>query len=1044
MGLPLLFSFAVSLAFLLHRQAPSIAGDSSPSDILTDKEALISFRSSIAADPSNTLSSWDQNSSPCNWTGVICNNSRQRVVGLDLAGLGMTGTITPYLGNLSFLTSIHLQNNQLSGTLPDRIGGLSRLLVLNMSSNLIEGPIPPNISRCKELTVLDLMGNHLSGEIPARLDQLSKLQVLDLSHNRLSGAIPPSIGNLSSLTTLNLITNFITGLIPHELGTLQNLKMLDLTLNNLTGTVSPSLYNISSLVHFALAANNLWGEIPSDIGDKLPNLLFINFCMNKFTGRIPGSLHNLTKIETIRLSWNFLDGPVPPGLQNLRNIEMYQVGYNWLVSSGDDGLNFITALSNSSRLELLAFGGNLLEGKIPESIGNLSNTLRNLYMGGNRIYGNIPPSIRYLSNLSLLNLSHNLISGEVPTEIGQLKELQVLCLAGNKLSGKIPDSLGDLRNLTKLELSGNELVGRIPTTFGNYQRLLSMDLSNNRLNGSIPKDFFRISSLSYFLNLSKNSLSGPLPQEIGLLENLVTIDLSENRLSGSIPDSIGNCRSLEYLFMARNSFSGQIPRTLGQLWGLNTLDLSSNQLSGPIPPDIKQLQVLHFLNLSFNNLKGEVPTDGVFRNRSSIHLEGNPKLCFPSACENSQGHGRRSSVARIIIPIASSIALCLVLGLLLLILSYRRSTTTTMTTPETPETPVKGQYQMVSYDELRVATGNFDQANLIGSGSFGAVYRGILRQGTVVGVKVINHGTNGALKSFFAECKVLRNVRHRNLVKLITSCSSIDFNNVEFQALVYEFMENGNLGDWLHGKRRHEGGEGMNFVERLNVAIDVASAMDYLHHGCQPPVVHCDLKPRNVLLDVDMNAKVGDFGLARLMAERESQETSSTTTCGLKGSVGYIPPEYGLGGKASTRGDVYSFGVVLLELFTGKSPTHEMFMGELSLAKWVQSAIPGNIREILDPELLHQMDYFCPAGYHISPTIQQKSLESMLDVALSCAIDSPQLRINMRVALHALKDIRDTVVRINETVQASPKSMEDSVEADTLVKFNESSWSVVF
>ncbi|KAM1527274.1 hypothetical protein PS1_016904 [Malus domestica] len=229
-----------------------------------------------------------------------------------------------------------------------------------------------------------------------------------------------------------------------ELGFLRKLKELDLAGNQLTGTVALSIYNISSLVRFTVASNQLWGEIPSNIGVTLPNLLYFRNCFNLFTGKIPASLHNITRIRELRLSNNFHDGSVPPGLGNLPFLEMYNIGFNRIVSYGDNGLDFITSLTNSSRLSWLAIDENRLEGLIPESIGNLSKVLSKLYMGGNRIYGNIPASISQLSSLTLLNVSYNSISGEIPSEIGQLKELQVLGLARNKLSGTIPNSLGNM------------------------------------------------------------------------------------------------------------------------------------------------------------------------------------------------------------------------------------------------------------------------------------------------------------------------------------------------------------------------------------------------------------------------------------------------------------------------------------------------------------------------------------------------------------------------------------------------------------------------
>jgi len=198
---------------------------------------------------------------------------------------------------------------------------------------------------------------------------------------------------------------------------------------------------------------------------------------------------------------------------------------------------------------------------------------------------------------------------------------------------------------------------------------------------------------------------------------------------------------------------------------------------------------------------------------------------------------------------------------------------------------------MVSYDELRLATEEFSQENLIGIGSFGSVYKGHLSQGnSTIAVKVLDTLRTGSLKSFFAECEAMKNSRHRNLVKLITSCSSVDFRNNDFLALVYEFLSNGSLEDWIKGRRNHANGNGLNLMERLNIAIDVACALDYLHNDSETPIVHCDLKPSNILLDEDMTAKVGDFGLARLLIQRSTNQVSISSTHVLRGSIGYIPP----------------------------------------------------------------------------------------------------------------------------------------------------------
>ncbi|KAK6115952.1 hypothetical protein DH2020_008221 [Rehmannia glutinosa] len=312
---------------------------------------------------------------------------------------------------------------------------------------------------------------------------------------------------------------------------------------------------------------------------------------------------------------------------------------------------------------------------------------------------------------------------------------------------------------------------------------------------------------------------------------------------------------------------------------------------------------------------------------------------------------------------------------------------------------------MISYDELRVATDSFDEENLIGQGSFGSVYKGLV-QGVAMAIKVLDTTIAKSKKTFLAECEALRNVRHRNLIKLTTVCSSIDSKNEEFLALIFEFMCNGNLDDWITGKRRHENGMRLNVIDRLRVAIGIASALDYLHNETEVPIVHCDLKPSNVLLDSDMTPKVGDFGLAKLLLDTDNQ-MSLTSTHTLRGSIGYIPPEYGYGEKPSTAGDVYSYGILLLELFTGRNPTHEIFTGGLSLKSWVQMHFPTNVDQVLDFELLQLTNNFRDEGHCSKPLSRRDCLITVFEVGLSCAAESPDARIAIGDALRKLKNVEE-------------------------------------
>ena len=183
------------------------------------------------------------------------------------------------------------------------------------------------------------------------------------------------------------------------------------------------------------------------------------------------------------------------------------------------------------------------------------------------------------------------------------------------------------------------------------------------------------------------------------------------------------------------------------------------------------------------------------------------------------------------------------------------------------------EHRLISYQELRRATNDFSEANILGVGSFGSVFKGILSEGTLVAVKVLNLQLEGAFKSFDAECKVLARVRHRNLVKVISSCS-----NPELRALVLQYMPNGSLEKSLYSFNYY-----LSLFQRVRIMLGVALALEYLHNGQSEPVVHCDLKPSNVLLDDEMVAHVADFGIAKILAENKTATQTKTL-----GTLGYI------------------------------------------------------------------------------------------------------------------------------------------------------------
>ncbi|KAL0287875.1 UNVERIFIED_CONTAM: Receptor kinase-like protein Xa21 [Sesamum angustifolium] len=982
----------------------------------TDYEALMAFKSHLLLQENSILATnWSSTAHFCSWLGVKCLN--KRVIGLQLSGLA------------------------LQGVLPSELGFLQRLRILNVTKNSLQGRIPENLSRCGELQELDLSYNFIAGSIPEELGRLSNLRHLAVDHNNLTGRIPASLGNFSKLEYFYLHENDLVGEIPVELGKLASVTVIALRNNNHTGSIPDSMFNISTMQVMDLSINGLSGRLPENLGSRLPSLQRLFLDSNRITGRIPAFLSNASKLTHLFLTENDLSGNIPDEFGELQNLEWFEFEYNQI--SG--GIPY--SLFNITSLEILKTRHNYLSGDLPHDLGNWLPNLQEIFLSHNQFSGEIPPSICNATKLTSLEASNNSFNGPVPMMLGNLVELehlnlqvnllvnnplstrldffdslvncrnlQYLVLDSNPLNGIIPDSVGNLSSNLKVltAISCNKLEGTIPTEFCSIQVLGILHLGENSFSGSIPLCFQNLTELREIslaanrlnstvplgfwdlvkvegVNLSRNQLHGTLPMELGNLKAVNIMDLSSNDFSGEIPNSVGSLQNLLTLDMSRNKFQGPIPNSLSNLIVIEFLDLSLNELSGGIPPSLGSLLDLKYLNLSFNMLQGEIPTTGVFTNITSEDLMGNPNLCgapklnFPLCSARAPGQRKKSSlVLKITIPIAATL---LVLICLLVWLSLSRKKH--LKNPTGSDSLPVG-HQGISYYELLRATESFSESNLLGKGSSGMVYKADLSDGTIAAIKVFNMEYTRALQNFDVECEVLSKVRHRNLVKIISICS-----NMDFKAMVLEFMPNGSLDKWLHFESNS-----LSLAQRLDIVIDVAMAIEYLHHDYMMPIVHCDLKPSNVLLDEDMTAHVADFGITKILAQDEELIRTKTL-----GTIGYIAPEFGLDGHVSTKVDVYSFGILLLETFTGKRPTDDMFREGLSLHQWVNRSFPGALREVLDPNLVYDLN----SGKE-GVTKKQNQVGDLLmpiiHVALLCLKDLPEERIDMRGIGVELKKIR--------------------------------------
>ncbi|XP_048536677.1 LRR receptor-like serine/threonine-protein kinase EFR [Triticum urartu] len=935
---------------------------------------------------------------------------------LDLSSNKLSGEIPPLLGSSPALDSVSLTNNFLEGEIPLFLANCSSLRYLSLQNNSLSGAIPSALFNSSTITQIHVSMNNLSGPIPPFTNFPSKLNYLDLTGNSLTGTVPPSVGNLTRLTGLLIAQNQLQGNIP-DLSKLSGLQFLDLSYNNLSGIVPPSIYSLPLLSFLGLANNNLRGTLPSDMGNTLSNMNSLIMSNNHFEGEIPASLANASSMEFLYLGNNSLSGVVP-SFGSMSNLQVVMLHSNQL-EAGDWA--FFSSLANCSQLQKLNLGENKLRGNLPaSSFATLPKSINGLTLQSNYISGTIPLEIGNLSEISLLYLDNNLFTGPIPSTLGQLRNLFILNLSRNKFSGEIPPSIGNLNQLTEFYLQENELSGSIPTSLAGCQKLVALNLSSNGLNGSINGPMFsKLNQLSWLLDLSHNQFTDSIPPEIGSLINLGSLNLSHNKLTGKIPSALGECIRLEALHLDGNLLEGSIPQSLANLKGVKALDFSQNNLSGTIPEFLETFTSLQYLNMSFNNFEGPVPIGGAFANRSSVSVQGNALLCSNvqlndlPRCSTSASQRKHKFIVPLLAALSAVVALALILGLVFLVFHIlrkkRRRSSQSIDHTYT-------EFKRLTYNDVSKATNGFSPTNIVGSGQFGIVYKGQLDgKDSSVAVKVFKLNQYGALDSFIAECKALRNIRHRNLVGVITACSTYDLMGNEFKALVFEYMANGSLENRLHAKLQKNADLSLGAV--ICIAVDIASALEYLHNQCIPPVVHCDLKPSNILFDDDDTAYVCDFGLARLIHGYSSEaQSNSTSISGPRGTIGYIAPEYGMGSQISTDGDVYSYGIILLEMLTGKRPTDEAFSNGLTLQKYVDASL-SEIEHILHPSLMPKtgdQHTLTPKIEEYKPTtVMHICALQLLKLGLLCSVESPKDRPSMHEIYSEVMAVKEAFFSMN-------------------------------
>ncbi|KAK8558300.1 hypothetical protein V6N13_038773 [Hibiscus sabdariffa] len=785
-----------------------------------------------------------------------------------------------------------------------------------------------------------------------------------------SRILAPELGQLTNMTVLNFMWNQnITGTIPKEIGNIKTLEFLLLTGNQLSGPLADELGFLPNLLMFQVDLNQITGSLPKSFAN-LTKCMHFHMKNNSISGQIPSELHSMPELIHFLLDNNNLTGNLPPEYSQVPNLKILQLDNN-------------------------NFGGT----EIPASYSNMSNLVK-LSLRNCNLQGAIP-DFSNITTFRYLDLSRNSLTGEIPT---------------NKLSD----------NVTAIDLSYNSLNGSIPSNFSVLPNLQKLSLEGNLLSGDVPSDFWQnenfTANATLFIDFRNNSLSN-ISGSINPPSN-VTIRLEGNPVCASanqlnIAQSCGNTIGDEGFIPGSETgtsiglrlqspplvdFNPYIPKFKQYFTHSLGLELYQPHVKTFVWQDAGPRLRL-FLNFfpQYNNYtftKAEMvriigliatfaipPSDtfgpyGVIDFTPSEAYSNYDLLPLPW----KKGGISKGALAGLIL---GAISFVVAVSLAITLFFYKRGTKSgydlSKKQPTGKVTITTEGVKDFSFSELEAATGGFKDTAQIGQGGYGKVYKGILANGTVVAIKRAQQGSLQGQTEFITEIQLMSRLHHRNMVSLIGYCSEQDE-----QMLVYEFMPNGSLHDLLSYRYRHK----LSFPMRLNIALGSAKGILYLHNEANPPIIHRNIKANNILLDFKFIPKVSDFGISRLAPLPDAEGASTHVSTLVKGTPGYLDPEYFLTHKLTDKSDVYSLGVVFLELLTGMMPISH---GRNIVREVYGACQSGLMFSIIDQSM----------GAYSSECVKK-----FMALALKCCLDDPKQRPTM---LEVVRELENLCLQFPET-----------------------------
>ncbi|KAM0941113.1 putative protein kinase RLK-Pelle-LRR-VIII-1 family [Dioscorea sansibarensis] len=825
---------------------------------------------------------------------------------------------TPWQGIIcsgSRVVSLILSNQNIQGTLSGDIAQLSQLQTLDLSYNGgLSGPLTKNIGNLKQLTSLSLQNCSFTGSIPEELGSLSELSFLALNSNQFSGTIPASLGNLSNVYWLDLAYNQLSGQLPISSGT------------------SPGLDLLVKTQHFHFNQNNLSGTIPEKLFSSQMQLIHILFDGNNFTGEIPASIGLVPLLEALRLDRNGFSGPVP------------------------------------------------------SSIGNLTN-LNELNLANNKLTGPMP-NLTGMSSLNYVDLSNNTFDpSETPLWFSTLDTLTSLVISYGRLSGPVPQKLFSLPQIQQVILDNNEFNSTLDMGSNIGSQLKTVNLENNKISLFTPRPNFH-GTIMLHGNEVCDTVSG-LQNSIYCSDQPKALTPYSTSLSScgssSCPSGLSvrplscNCACpLTGMMTFRAPYFSDVTNSTvfqdleNQLWQNLSLSPGSVYLENPFFDEDSYMQVQVKLfpptGTSFNQSE-------VSRISSQLNQQKKfkpPKIfgpylftANPYPCQDTQSGGSslsKGAAAGIAAGCAIILLMLIGMGIYALRQKRRAERATEISKPFAAWASGEGidgipqlkGARLFTFDELTKCTNNFTEMNEIGAGGYGKVYKGKLPNGQVVAIKRAQAGSLQGAAEFKTEIELLSRVHHKNLVGLVGFC----FEQGE-QMLVYEFISNGTLRENLSSENSKQQ---LDWMRRLKIALGSARGLAYLHELADPPIIHRDIKSANILLDEHLNAKVADFGLSKLVSDAEKGQVSTQ----VKGTLGYLDPEYYMTQLLTEKSDVYSYGVVMLELITGKPPLHKgtYIVRKVRLALSMIGEDPYcGLKDMVDPVIRNSEDLIAFKGF---------------------------------------------------------------------------------